>query len=288
MICFHHNDLDGRCAAGIIETYFGSGIKSPIKYVETNYNRIFPLDIIEQNEVVYIVDYSIEPEIMEKLLKITTNITWIDHHKTADEYKYSQEITGLRITEDKKYSGCELVWIYLFGEESKMPMAVQLIGDRDKWAWKLTDTAAFNEGMKLNDCDPTSNIWKRLIYNDTLLIDNIIENGHVCIKHRDMIMNDYCNSCGWETTFEGYKCFANGVYMFGSEGFGNRFNAYDICISYEFTGDNWVVGLYSKTVDVGAIAQKYGLKYNTSGGGHKGAAGFVAPELPFKKIPKEV
>ena len=67
--------------------------------------------------------------------------------------------------------------------------------------------------------------------------------------------------------------------MFGSEAFGDRMKNYDICLSFAYLGDSWTVGLYSddKGIDVGKIAVKYG------GGGHKGAAGFVSNNLPFKR-----
>jgi len=67
MKCFHHNDLDGRAAAVAVLDNFGD-------YVETcqiNYNIPFPFDQIEKTEAVFIVDYSIKPEEMERLLKIT-------------------------------------------------------------------------------------------------------------------------------------------------------------------------------------------------------------------------
>ena len=68
-----------------------------------------------------------------------------------------------------------------------------------------------------------------------------------------------------------------GLYKFGGEAFGEKIKTYDICISFEFDGDNFVVSLYSERIDVASIAEKYG------GGGHKGAAGFVIKELPIKK-----
>jgi nanoRNase/pAp phosphatase (c-di-AMP/oligoRNAs hydrolase) len=49
-------------------------------------------------------------------------------------------------------------------------------------------------------------------------------------------------------------------------------------------GSQYTVSLYSETIDVSVIAKKHG------GGGHKGAAGFVCPKLPFhshKKLGEE-
>lgn len=50
---------------------------------------------------------------------------------------------------------------------------------------------------------------------------------------------------------------------------------YDAFIAFAFNGKEWIVSMYSASVDVSAICKKYG------GGGHKGAAGFHAMKLPF-------
>jgi nanoRNase/pAp phosphatase (c-di-AMP/oligoRNAs hydrolase) len=47
-------------------------------------------------------------------------------------------------------------------------------------------------------------------------------------------------------------------------------------VSYEHTKDKkWRVSLYSDKVDVSALAKKF------SGGGHKGASGFITDNLDF-------
>jgi nanoRNase/pAp phosphatase (c-di-AMP/oligoRNAs hydrolase) len=46
---------------------------------------------------------------------------------------------------------------------------------------------------------------------------------------------------------------------------------------FSFDGDEWIISLYSRNIDVSEIAKKYG------GGGHKGAAGFHCKDLPFCK-----
>jgi len=153
-------------------------------------------------------------------------------------------------------------------------------------------TANFNMGLKLYSHHPRSAIWDELFPfsfipfltgyagNDPYQkIQKIEKEGELCVKFRNSFCEDYCNSYGFETVFEGYKCFALGIYMFGSEAFGDRMKTHDICLSFEYLGDKWIVGLYSenKDIDVGKIAQKYG------GGGHAGASGLECKELPFKK-----
>ena len=274
MFTFHHNDLDGRCAAAIVHKKF------PIcKFEEMEYSKIPDFSNIEKNEKIFIVDFSFKPETMNELLKITKNIIWIDHHKTAFEYekKYSHSIESFLGTKD---SGCELTWKYFYHDD-EMPECVRLIGDFDKWAWKFGErTSFFKEGIRCYKHSPTSAIWEELFNDDGSYIEKIIKEGKICLQYRDTINNDYCEQYGFETEFEGHKAFACGFYNFGSEKFGKRIEKYPILLSFEFNGEKYLIGLYSNQIDVSSIAKKY------EGGGHKGAAGFTSDKIPFKKISK--
>jgi oligoribonuclease NrnB/cAMP/cGMP phosphodiesterase (DHH superfamily) len=285
MKCYYHNDLDGRCSAAIVYKYMkDSKLKDyeEHNYIEVNYDSIIDVDSIKKGEKVIIVDFSFKPEVMEEVLNKTKNVVWIDHHKTAVEYKYIRRIDGLRIVEDKKYAGCELTWMYFF-KDTEMPMAVKYIGDYDKWAHKYGKASEnFVNGMLLEEIDFTSlrSIWDILLHvnkNAYSICVSIGAKGNTCSKYRDVICDEYCKANGFELDFEGYKCYALGLYYFGSKTFGYRFDKYDVCISFEYTGKDWKVGLYSEKVDVSEIAKKYG------GGGHTGAAGFICKELPFIK-----
>lgn len=82
MKIFYHNDADGKCAGfWVRELAYAKELAYAaeyIGYIKMDYGREFPFDKIKKNETVYIVDYSIEPSEMDKLLKITPNVTWID------------------------------------------------------------------------------------------------------------------------------------------------------------------------------------------------------------------
>jgi nanoRNase/pAp phosphatase (c-di-AMP/oligoRNAs hydrolase) len=93
---------------------------------------------------------------------------------------------------------------------------------------------------------------------------------------------------GFETEFEGqstndytyrpYKCFAVNLGHCNSDYFKSLPEGkYDILMPFVFNGEQFIISLYSKTVDVSEIAKKYG------GGGHKGAAGFTCYRLPFTR-----
>ena len=280
MKCYHHNDLDGRCAGAIVyisEKIRGNG---ECEMIEVDYKDYIDISAINEGEKIYIVDFSFKPDVMKEVLKKTSNVIWIDHHKTAQAYNYGTRLDGLREFREKLYAGCELTWLYFYPNK-EIPSWVKLIGDRDCWRWSLGKNAEFfNEGIKLYNTSPQSTLWEQFFWGgETNIIERIINEGRVCLRYRDNFCKDYIKSYSFETTFRGYKCLACGLYMFGSELFGEKFNDYDICISYEFLGDKWIISLYSQKIDVSLIAKEYG------GGGHQNAAGFVSERLPFIKTP---
>ena len=276
---YYHNDLDGRCAGAIaLRSDFLKEQRESCELYEVDYNDKISIDRIQQDEPIIILDYSFSPAVMNKILEKTENILWLDHHESAFEYinEYSMQINGLR---DNNYAACELAWKYFHGADTAMPKAVKLVGDHDRWELKHGHISEnFSIGMYAHPHHPKDDVWDKLLTagSDDLILE-IIREGSICKRVRDHFCLDYAARYGFECDFEGYNCFAMGLYKFGGEAFGEKIKAYDICISFEFDGDNFVVSLYSERIDVASIAEKYG------GGGHKGAAGFVTRELPIKK-----
>jgi uncharacterized protein len=271
MKVYHHNDLDGRCAAAIV-------LKAPsmanreIKLIEVDYKDIISVNDIEPNEMIVIVDFSFKPEIMNEVCKKTSSIVWIDHHKTAFEHKYDcPPINGIR---SEYFAGCELAWMFYFGKKP-MPLAVTLLGDYDKWALKFKPQCfEFYEGMKMFVDNPRSGLWDDL-FRDDLKVPKIIEVGKIAIQYRDNYCANIRKGFGYEVDWLGHKAYATNLYQFGSMGFGEKFSQYDFCIAYIHDGKRFTVSLYSEMVDVSKICQIFG------GGGHHGAAGFVCERLPW-------
>lgn len=85
------------------------------------------------------------------------------------------------------------------------------------------------------------------------------------------------NQFGFVSEINGYTCWVTNLYGFGSLGFGEKMQEYDICAACIFDGLRWTISLYSTKVDVSVICKQHG------GGGHKGAAGFVSESFPFMK-----
>lgn len=264
--CFHHDDLDGRCAAAIVRRRHPD-----VRCVEMDYGREPDLAAPQAGETLYIVDYVPEPVALRAWLARGCQVIWIDHHLTSIERAEFTAVPGLRTTDD---AACVLTWRFLFPADP-LPHAVRLVADKDTWTWRFgEETARFNEGMRLRDSAPTSAVWAALFAGDAALLETIGAEGAIGIRYRQAFSADYCRRFGFETLFEGHRAFAVGLSGYGSHVFGDRLSQCDLGICFEFDGRSWAISLYSTHVDVRAIAERHG------GGGHPRAAGFTCASLP--------
>lgn len=303
MICFYHADNDGKCA-GFWVNKCGLIDKHGKTFFKIDYGIDFPFEKIHENEIVYIVDYSIPTEQMDKLLEITPNVIWIDHHKSAIEKyaNYDKEIAGLRYD---GIAGCMLTYIYFFlmtdsrtGEvinefdptfAETAPMFTKLVADYDIWAFKYgNNTRKFEKGITLYPREPEDRIWFDLLTEESVLksddngfhiyprLNAIYNQGETIIEYRKSLMKDYCDKKGFETTLNGYKCYAVNMALMGTDDFViPNVDDYDLLVSFSFDGKVWSYSLRSEKIDCAELAAKYG------GGGHKGAAGCSSEKLIF-------
>jgi oligoribonuclease NrnB/cAMP/cGMP phosphodiesterase (DHH superfamily) len=315
MKCFYHNDLDGRAAGFCV--YAWAGLTDLEKYspemIQINYGIDFPFEKIGKDELVYIVDYSISPAEMLRLLETTKDIVWIDHHKTAIE-KYADFPHYIRGIRKDGEAGCVLTWKYLHwytargtGPEdfaiteqdrpgNNVPRCIALVGDRDIWAWKHGDeTKNFFAGSQMHNTDPSSDFWWKCMEHEVepLPLPNtgnatarkrgeifwarLLQDGETINRYKQSTDEEVNKSLGFDVEFEGLNCWAINRGRVSSDRLGDRIKQYDILMPYSHDGKQFTVSLYSTAVDVSEIAKKYG------GGGHKGASGFQCRELPFTK-----
>lgn len=284
MKCFYHTDLDGICSGFWVKHYMNHQNTDDVQeYIPINYGYEFPFDSITKNEKIFIVDYSIEPAEMSKLLKITKNVTWIDHHISAiNKYKdFKTKINGLRLN---GIAGCALTFLYLYRDSNidqydSIPLFTKIIADHDVWKFKYgDDTKNFITALQSMDNNkkltPCSSIFKKL-YQDVDIITELISSGE---KMR-VCMNGYYKSCvngnSYSKIFEGHNALILNIPNANSAVFDSiKSDKYDIYIIYNRQSDGrWRYSIYSDKVDVSKIAKKFG------GGGHSGASGFVSDNL---------
>ena len=203
MKCFYHNDADGKCAGFWVELSAGlNNLEQPDEMIEMSYEKPFPMNTILPGEQIYIVDYSISPDEMRELLKITTDVTWIDHHKTAIE-KYDGFEYDIRGVRYDGIAGCMLTYCYLHhmtdrgsGEikpfdismTKDAPLFTKLIADWDVWKFEFGDeTRRFITAFNCYDFRPESEEWNRFLECDCDYSGEslLIREGETMIKYRD-------------------------------------------------------------------------------------------------------
>jgi oligoribonuclease NrnB/cAMP/cGMP phosphodiesterase (DHH superfamily) len=279
MKIFFHGDMDGKCAGAIVYNYFKD--KPEGKIIECmliNYNMDFPFDTIIKDEIVYIVDFSLQKKgDFEKLLKITPLVTWIDHHKTAIE-KHAAIAHRLKGVRDISKAGGVLTWEFFY-PAIQVPKIVELLGDYDTWTFKYGEiTNYLQNGIRLNNTDPTDDNWRSWLGTKSQeCADDICREGKICLLYRNNYYGGLVKSWAFPVEFEGYKCIACNAGSVSSQLFDSVEEDYDIMMPFVFDGKQWTVSLYTKKkdIDVSDIAKKYG------GGGHKQASGFQCEKLPW-------
>lgn len=268
MKCFYHKpDHDGHCSGAIVKRKFPNCEMFPI-----NHGDDFPWEKIEKNETVFMVDFCLEPK--EDMIRLKNNcqLIWIDHHISA--IKASQElgfnnIDGLRSVE---FSGCELTWKYLYYGEIT-PEAVRLIGRYDIWDHNSDKrTIPFEYGLNLEETNPDSEIWSRLLDHDLKMVETIVEHGNIIFNYETITNKRIMKSTSYIINFEGYRALVANRGFCDSYLFDSIYDPekHDILIKYSRYPECWRVSIITRKdeIDVSEIAKKYG------GGGHRGASGF--------------
>lgn len=283
MIIFHHNDLDGKCAAHLIYDKFKESVQD-IKFIELIYGRTVDIPEITTDEFVYVVDYSASPEFIWQLRNKTTNVVFIDHHKTTlDNFdKYPKDLKGIIST---SYCGAVLTYLYLNNETealsnlnlNNIPKYLRYVDAADRRDFTTIssyESRAFMCAALTHDLSRTAKFWNYI--TDDAYFNFFISTGNIILKSDVCRCHNRCYNYGFECEFEGYKAFAVNDVIFRDYFETVDTAQYDILIGFVYNGKFWKYSLRSDTVDVEAIAKKYG------GGGHKAAAGMELPEMILK------
>lgn len=290
MKCFYHNDLDGRAAGSVIALITGNYDKED--YIEIDYVKKFPIELITPGENVYIVDYSFkedDQELLREINKISGEFIWIDHHDSSialtEKYPEFDEIFGIR---SKKHSGAALTFMYFFNEPfERIPDYLQLVSDYDTWKFSDIRTNDFKNGMDIISHDALDSVWidfyKEWEGQTNYVLDRLLVQGETVSKYIALNNAEHLKGFAYESVinYDGndIKCLVINRRS-NSKIFGEKYDEYPLVMVWVFNGEWYQYSIYSSdpTIDCSKIAESYG------GGGHKGAAGFKSKELLFKKV----
>lgn len=298
MKCYYHNDADGKCSARLVYLFAHNRSENIEDYVMVNYPDTVDVSKISEGEAVYIVDYSIPVEDMIKLREKTSNIFWIDHHKSAiekyHEYLETHFIGGIR---DTSVAASMLCWLFFnkwsveqYHEQGmkkfmRIPDYVAYIADYDAWHFEFgKDSLAFVAAFNSRIFDsPKATDWDMLKHDPFSL--NYVSEGYTILRHISKWSANYAKN-GFYAEMNNYLVFAMNIANVNSTYFDSIVDpnvAFFVAFAYVNTpvGERCRVSVYQNqhyngtAVDLSEIAKRHG------GGGHPGAAGFVTFKHDF-------
>lgn len=163
IVLAHANCADGLGACYAAWIHF----KDSAEYIFMDYGD--PLPDIKGKDI-FMVDWSVKAEVLDKMLEEAHSITILDHHLSAQkellEYLERGDIEGVI---DMTRSGAVIAWEY-FHSKYSMPILLEYIQDRDLWKHELEGTNA--------------------IISALYSYDLTLENMHMLISHEDRLLEE--------------------------------------------------------------------------------------------------
>ena len=271
---FHHNDADGYAAAWaavkhIKEQGSAIGKKKEYECIEVKYGDSV-VSHIDNKDSVMILDFSVLPDEMDKILDKTSDVIWIDHHQSViEKYEnYSKHIEGVR---KNGVAACVLTWNYFFPTKA-LPHFIELIADYDVWILAFEHTMAFQAYLYSDELSPVEE-WGSFVDQDNL--DTAIKHGYY-IKSLDERKNKVLiDKHSYKATWGSCNILAVNTSLRGSPIFGDKIKDYDFVAVYSHDGEKFTCSLYSDKMKCVEYAKLMG------GGGHDRACGFQCKELPW-------
>ena len=274
-IFYHKIDYDGKCSGAIAALSLKEYKLCPI-----NYGEEFPFEIIKKDDIVYMLDFSLQP--FDQMIKLNNSckLVWIDHHKSAiEEYKKSGATFNCKLI--SSVAACESVWNFF--HTTPAPISVKLLSLYDIWDKKDPRVDQFQCGVgTIFELDPTKTLedWGKVLQlgENDVEFQEVIKNGIIIEDYRKNDAEEKCKAMYWTDTIFGHKAvIANcrGNSMFFDSVYDKEQAELMILFNYFGPSKTWTVSLYSKNpnVECGNIAKQHG------GGGHKGAAGYQTNDL---------
>ncbi|TAG00287.1 MAG: hypothetical protein EAZ44_09560, partial [Cytophagia bacterium] len=225
----------------------------------------FPLPQIENDSVVWLVDFCYSVEVMTELATRMKEILILDHHQSAVEnmqkfdYEKYKNVTAIF---DMQKSGAVLTWEYV--HKTQPPLFLQYIQDKDLWRFELPQSKEFSAALRAYTMDFL--LW------DSFAVEQLIKEGTTLIKYQNQIVDRLCKNARI-TKVAGFDVLVVNSAVLQSE-IGNQLCKVNpqipFSVVYFDVANQRNFSLRSiGEFDVAKIAGQFG------GGGHKNAAGFI-------------
>jgi len=285
LVLYHANCADGFAAA--YSTWMALG--DDAEYVPVQYGDA-PPDVT--GKLVYILDFSYAPEVVDAMAADAEHVTLLDHHKTAMEQwgpVLSPHLAGgasfhrrnLDVYFDMERSGAQMAWDWFYPGVER-PRIIDHVADRDLWRFALPGTkavcAALNSypyDFKLWDClSGYQRHMEMLTEGAAILRMQAQRVEHLVADSLRAVQVECCSPEGLRYVEQGLA--ANVRENISEVGHDIAKKSGTFSLTFFIKGDEAICSLRSiGDYDVTPIAKKYG------GGGHKNAAGFKMPVARF-------
>ena len=280
-IFYHRGDLDGKASAAVLRRKYPDAEFIGAEYGDTI--SAYVAKIIPGEDVI-IVDYMFEPFSTMIGVSKKANLVWIDHHWAAirQYVDAGKPFTAVVGKEDNAKAACELAWEYCFPTK-RVPFTIKQLSLYDTWHHNNDEAILqFQYGAQLYLNDVNAPLWEELLnweHNPTQKIVDIIDAGQVIMRYAEQNNRSMAKEYAFEIEFEGYKTLVMNTVSKGSQLFKSVATPeHKLRMVFCMTSNRqWKFSVYTEdpSIDCGALCAKHG------GGGHKGAAGFVSPILPW-------
>lgn len=222
-----------------------------------------------RGRIVYMLDFSYKRNVMNYMLQESETFCLLDHHKSAvEELKGIDDPRSGRINLDMNRSGAMMAWDY-FSKGAKPPRLIEHIQDRDLWRFKLPGTREIQAALFSYPYD--LDVWDTLMITDP---ERLREEGVSIERKHFKDIAEWLPVCTRLMMIGGHTVpVANMPYTQASDAGHILAKGQPFAATYFDTPKGRKFSLRSQEdgMDVSEIARSYG------GGGHKNAAGFLAP-----------
>lgn len=311
VVIYHLNCFDGFIAACVVK----HAVNEDIEFVPMEYGLLPPTEQLLKlvaGKRVYVVDFSLPPDITELLLQVAQRIVMIDHHKSALKAWENHSLTKyvseqrLELVFDTECSGAKLAHHYAYNNSSKyasstawqfMSPWVYAANDYDLWKFEHPDTRAIAEYFYAlpycGDNDFDGFYKSGLLTTSPYLVDeagnktDFVKRGEAVIEYKKTAIRNTYAHYGSMMRLDGFCVPVINVprgWQSMAADVMSEFHPSALFNVSTFVDFNAGVRYYSLRAtrgmkfDVSEIAKKFG------GGGHAKAAGFKIKFYPNPTI----
>lgn len=271
VILYHKDCADGFSGAWAAWKKF----KGRAAYIPLHHKDLLPRGLIGKE--IYMIDITLERDMIDQLIKDNARVTAIDHHISAESVtKHTQQYSYA-----PNHSGAVLAWKY-FHPQKRVPRMLKYIEEIDLNHFTRVTPRRAMAFIETNELDFRT--WNRLVagFENKKIRARYLEQGKVLLAYQDKMLSMLVENAE-PVIFEKHRAHAlNSPRL--AVGIGNFLARLYPPVAIVWTAKNGTVSVSLRsdgTVDVAELAAKFG------GGGHRVAAGFTLSAdqaLPWQRI----